>query len=528
MIILWFLAFSIFIGFFSKRDILTCGIWAWSGSSPALFNADKFNILGMFNDSRGGDASGKFMDRHLYKGIDKHSDFKNLITKYPTIEVKENTVAVGHARKASVGGKTIENAQPFFIYKDDNCLGVFLHNGTITNIRTLCEKYNVEYNNNLSDSYHLGYLLFTVGNQILSEYIGSAACMWIKWNNRNRLYAFKGESKFNQWAQVMTEDRPLYIYKEITKKGTSYWLSSMSESLNSAFQITDNDAEQVMTLRANSIYLIDKDKLSIVKNIDRSKTFETVTYPIAKTKQIDWSNPKTWLEENMAEIDDKIIFHKGRYHLNGKLANGVITVDTSGYLNDKGYKLYFVYGVLMRDKKNYLMAISTIPTYPIIDFNKKILDYTDQVVSDYPGEVTNPNGWARVYEKPMGYATVNHFSFFSGTFKPLFSSKYYIFSNGGDLKTVGYGNYNYYIPTKNSETIPKDTTEDDKLKEWSEEICENLVDEALTKIKNCIKEIKETFPENEELTKNYIGTLESMEEAAYDELTSQYYNTVGK
>lgn len=525
MIILWYLAFSIFIGFFSKRNILTCGIWAWSGSSQALFSVDKFNILGMFNDSRGGDSSGKFIDRHMYKGIDKNSEFKDLITKYPTKEVKENTVALGHARKASVGGKTIENAQPLFIYQNEKCLGVFMHNGTITNIRALCEKYNIEYNNELSDSYHFGYLLLTVGNQILSEYIGSAACMWIKWNNRNRLYAFKGESKFNQWAQVMTEDRPLFIYKEITKKGNSYWLSSMSESLKSAFQITPEDEEQVMTLKANSVYVIDKDRLSIVENIDRSNAYETVSYP-AKTTKSFTLNFTNWINEDDIEVSDKINFYRGRYHLNGKLANGAIIVDESGYLTDNGYKLYFVYGVLVRDKKNYLMAISAIPTYPKTDFCREILDFTDQVVSDYHGEVVSPNGWARVYEAPVNnYVNSNNFCFFHGTFKPLFSSKYYVFSNGGDLKSTGYGIYSNYKPKTNEikvSTTPKEET-DDKVRQYIETLSEDIIDKSLEKIKEGIKEIKSMSADDEELTNKYVEILEAMEDAAYDQLHDKFY-----
>ena len=76
MISLWFLLFSLIISFFSKRDTLNCGLWAWSGSNVSLFNIDKFNILGFFNDDRGGDSSGRFMDRVVEKGIDKNADYK--------------------------------------------------------------------------------------------------------------------------------------------------------------------------------------------------------------------------------------------------------------------------------------------------------------------------------------------------------------------------------------------------------------------------------------------------------------------
>ena len=45
-----------------------CGIWAYSGKN---FNKYKFNILGIFNDSRGGDSCGLFLSNKKKKQIDK-------------------------------------------------------------------------------------------------------------------------------------------------------------------------------------------------------------------------------------------------------------------------------------------------------------------------------------------------------------------------------------------------------------------------------------------------------------------------
>lgn len=515
--------FSLLISFFSKKNILTCGIWAWSGSSTTLFNPDKFNILGMFNDSRGGDASGKFMDRKLLKGIDKDAKFANLIKKYPTTIVRENTVAIGHARKASIGAKTAENAQPFTIYKDDKCIGVFMHNGTVTNIKELCEKYKFEYNPSLSDSYHLGYLILTEGNKILSEYIGSVACMWIKWNNRNRLYAFKGESKYTKWATIMTEDRPLYIYQEDKKEGTSLWLSSMAESLESAFQIGEKDENQVLTLKANTIYCAEKGKLYIIEQIDRTNAVEDKVYN-ATTNITAWETykHKSWLSEDESIVSNKITFYRGRYHINGMLANGFYTLSNMGYLDDKGKKLYFVHGVLVRDKEAYREAISGTKTYPYKEFCKDILPFTDSVVSDYPEEDKQLSGWGRQYDNTDTDSNNNGTCFFNGIFRPFFSAKSYHFHHSGDLKDITWGDYNSY-----NKVFPTDDEVNEKSTEltsdYIEDLCETELDKVLTSIQKSIKNLEDikVYPE---IVVKYVDLLEKMEDSLYSELIEDFKN----
>jgi glucosamine 6-phosphate synthetase-like amidotransferase/phosphosugar isomerase protein len=91
-----------------------CGIFAWSGSKPELFNKSKFDILGIYNDSRGGDSCGVSTDGEIYYGVTtnckKYSQFlfeKNYLlpNKFPTV--------IGHTRKSSVGSVNTENAHPF-------------------------------------------------------------------------------------------------------------------------------------------------------------------------------------------------------------------------------------------------------------------------------------------------------------------------------------------------------------------------------------------------------------------------------
>jgi len=547
MIVLLFLFFSLLISYFSDKTILTCGIWAWSGSNMSLFNADKFNILGMFNDNRGGDSAGKFMNRRLWRGIDTNALYKNLIKAFPTLNIEENTVAIGHARKASVGDKTIENTQPFYIHdpvvKDSSgnpkVLGVFMHNGTINNIEELCRKHGIEHKKGLSDSYYLGLMLFTVGTSVLSEYSGSAACMWIPWNNRNSLFAFKGESLLTKWATVPVEERPIFIYKQITDRGNSFWLSSTSDSLECAFQIGKSDKEQVLSLDTNTVYKIVKDKLYVTEKIDRTKIYQeekpaTTFLGYNYRNRHDYSGyntpqtriPLNWLDEPIVFENGgiaKIRFYRGRYHIYGKLAEGIIRLHKDGDVldvNSKGGKLfYFLHGVMLRGLKDYKEALLDfrmnditdpgVPKYPYKDFHQDILPYTDFPVSIYPSENKDKVfGWPKIYDEPdTRYTTTsNAWKFFSGIYHPVFSTKIYTFANA-DLDEVVDGSFNTYVDEEEPVT-----------REFIADYCDNCIDSVIKEINKAIKDIDGIEPKDTEITSPYISTLETAKDLIYEEL----------
>jgi len=560
MISLWFLLFSLIISFFSKRDTLNCGLWAWSGSNVSLFNIDKFNILGFFNDDRGGDSSGRFMDRVVEKGIDKNADYKELVKVVPTIMPKENTVVIGHARKASVGAKTIENTQPFLIYDpvDKNgagkpkVLGVFMHNGTITNMKDLCEKYDKPYDKDLSDSYHLGLLIFTVGVNILEEYIGSAACMWIPWNNRNSLFAFRGESKLTRYAQTTTEERPMWIYKHVTSGGSSYYLSSIMNSLESAFQVGKDDKEQVLYLKTNVVYRIFKDKLYNAGEIDRSNLVydEPKTTPAAPVIPFrnHWYNKHEyesiptrkhilWIAEEQLNLGkDRVTFYRSRYYVNYTLANGVIKVNRDGFLSETGKELYFIYGVLIRNEADYIEALNTVASnakpYPYIDFIDDIMEYTDSPVSQALLESAKSMGYAKIFDPKSPFTSRTGWEFFTGTFCPYFSSRRFTFNNG-DCLDITHGVFNSYddditeaiiieeqIEEKVEEEAKKDDTPEQKMINFEKENIIYFCDAALNKVLDVIKEANETIeslvPRVQAVIQPYISALDDAENCIYD------------
>jgi glutamine phosphoribosylpyrophosphate amidotransferase len=124
-----------------------CGIFGWTGKDPKKFNSIKFNVLGNYNDTRGGDSCGVYYNNGCVKGLDKESKYKDLVYNHELhtrIKLKEPLV-IGHTRKASVGGITISNIQPLTLANEaGDIVYVQAHNGTIHNFEEMAEKYKIK------------------------------------------------------------------------------------------------------------------------------------------------------------------------------------------------------------------------------------------------------------------------------------------------------------------------------------------------------------------------------------------------
>ena len=176
--------FSLFNG--NSDYILACGIFAWVGKDIKYFRRDLFNILGMYNDSRGGDSCGVYFDNMWYKGIGTTAKYEKLIPEFDlhnTLKLKINPVIIGHDRKVSVGSNTLVNAQPVILVdKDQNIDYVHAHNGTIGNYEELAKKHNVILENNESDSIAIAKLIDLIGFDI--------------WKKEYHLFFQKGKAFF--------------------------------------------------------------------------------------------------------------------------------------------------------------------------------------------------------------------------------------------------------------------------------------------------------------------------------------------
>jgi len=204
-----------------------CGIIGYCGKEKP--NKLWLKLMALFNDSRGGQGIGYSTNGKIYKSI-WPNEFKDYLQKNNLEFTGKNNTIIMHARKASVGKKTIENTHPFDI--DTKLIGV--HNGTISNIDELYgilieKKYNLDKNKldaMETDSEKFLYLLSLNAKtylEMLKSYEGSAALMWYNPKNINELFIFKGASQYK------IEERPLFFMQDLNN---FIYFSSMIEPFN--------------------------------------------------------------------------------------------------------------------------------------------------------------------------------------------------------------------------------------------------------------------------------------------------------
>ena len=119
-----------------------CGLFGFVGGGG--FDLFRMCILGIYNDTRGGDSTGVSLDGIHYgsKG-NKNKLFRAFIAEenpFDELAIRPK-VALGHCRKASVGGIGEAQAQPVYIKEGDKVKFVMIHNGTLVNYKELAKKY---------------------------------------------------------------------------------------------------------------------------------------------------------------------------------------------------------------------------------------------------------------------------------------------------------------------------------------------------------------------------------------------------
>ena len=271
-----------------------CGIFAWSGENVKHFNKAKFDILGIFNDSRGGDSCGVSTDGEIYYGVltgmKKYSQF---IVEKDYLSPKRIPVVIGHTRKSSVGIVNENNAHPFGFgvnEKHDSFEFVGAHNGTLYNQEELAKEHGVEmsvmkenefnvkvFDRRKIDSEVLLEIIYKTQNfKVLSDYNGGAAILFTNTLEPNVIYAFHGASSETKNGTPI-EERPLFYYQE-TKN--SLYISSMAESL---IAIGGTLYKNVDEFECNKVYKITNGNFASAEifDISRIQAFqkrETVTY----------------------------------------------------------------------------------------------------------------------------------------------------------------------------------------------------------------------------------------------------------
>ena len=275
-----------------QNVIYACGLFAFIGDNPGrYFNWDKFNILGLLNDSRGGDACGRVVDNKVMWGVDKLKNYEDFVCQIPSIPLKvtSNTV-LGHCRKASSGGKADIYAQPVVFFKkdldmkrikdthmisglknlnDDDIVFSGIHNGTIENYLDLADKYQIDTINH-NDTRVLLSILFYGEHKVLKEYIGTAALIWQN-HVLNKTYVFKGQSKSWSSSVEANEERPLFAYP-IAKN--NLYISSLENSL----EFIQTKKEGVISINSNTLYKFLAGVNYASVKYDRSSCTQNKTY----------------------------------------------------------------------------------------------------------------------------------------------------------------------------------------------------------------------------------------------------------
>ena len=250
--------------------VLNCGIFAWIGSDPKQFNPHMFNILGIKNEKRGGDGCGIYSPEVLFKKS-LNVEYDDFLSDIDLISVKLKVpFIIGHTRKSSRGGNTVDNLQPIVMQRREDKVHTLAlaHNGTITNTSELSKRYKNPVDKLDSDTVLLSQIIDESRKnwKVLSEYEGTAAIVFAELESEvPTLHAFKGASK-SYGGSKTDEERPLYY---LETKDNGIFISSIKQSLK---VLRSKGDPKVQEFEGNFLYTITaKDGVVKGKKYNRSE-----------------------------------------------------------------------------------------------------------------------------------------------------------------------------------------------------------------------------------------------------------------
>ena len=435
-----------------------CGIAGYIGNN---FNKYKFNILGLYNDSRGGDSCGVVTSNgnniDVYYGHDKTKLYKNFVELggLKDANLESPNFALLHCRKASVGGISLATAQPVVI-RDENGEIIFsmIHNGTLINYKELAIKYDVDFMLSETDSQIFCKTVFKAGYNILSEYDGAGAFVfWDKRDGVDTIKMFKGASLFYENDTTLYVERPLFCIND----KNSLWFSSMEESLEF---INDTNAK-IEPVKHNTLITIKNGKIIGEDKIDRSNRKQSDKLATNWERQRELNRGNYLPQQSSFEDDEygeswgmydynrynnsfntsstktnkiivpnyvvknRIYFNSdGLYYLNGIPCEGAIECSPAGYTDISIVRrnvYYFVLGVLMNSYFDYLCAVQ------FVNQNFAQEDCVEMYLSAYS---PTPVPWSFVDNNGKKFIEFYHYNkklrdseLFNSWFEPFFDFK---------------------------------------------------------------------------------------------------------
>ena len=351
-IILISILISLIISYFTKRSTLSCGLFGFSGDMKE-FNWDKFKILGLQNDKRGGDSCGIATDKHTTHYFERlESEFEDVLLTLKFNELKDEKFVFGQTRKAS---KTLraytgeEYTQPLALIVDDKMVGVGMHNGTLTNHDELISSFNVPElvsvmtnggeikNVKPNDSLVLLYELIVNKNyKILKKYEGAATLVWYSIDD-DEMYLYSGAS-YSRYLKGEERERPMFILEN--EKQKLIWFSSIKNSLK---YIDDYKDSKIYPIEVNTLYTIKNGEIKSLErggDFDRSEIGKLPPVIQSNFKALDFPRKNTY---NTEDNEDGKILKKykvwaidGKHSIMDRELNGIyhVTTDSEIILRD--------------------------------------------------------------------------------------------------------------------------------------------------------------------------------------------------
>lgn len=389
------------IYFFITKDyniILGCGIFGIINKVEVPFDYTTFSVLGINNDSRGGDSCGVYIDGQVEYGVDKEKLFEDFMYNSVLVQTTETCkIALGHCRKASVGKVALETAQPVCIYNSENKIEfVLLHNGTIHNYEELAEKYipNIDIKG-MTDSQVMARIFYYKGFDALAEYNGGAVFVIVDYRKGEpRTYLWKGASPKTAYQKTLEEERPLYISKDKDE----LVFSSIAKYIPAL-----RPYNELKTIPCNCLLGYKDGVLYKLKDYDRSSCQQSKKCAVTTYSNDSWND--NWYSQSTS-IDQ---LHY-RYLLNHKPINGKFWISRYGtvFKNKPSYgadpaEICFFEGIPIVSEEAYNLIVeywkkSDLEASDFVAIFENIIRYMsyDQVYLDETNhcvKATSPTTW---------------------------------------------------------------------------------------------------------------------------------------
>ena len=310
-----------------------CGLGGIINKDFKPFDYSTFCTIGISNDSRGGDSCGIFIDGNYDYGIGKTKLFSHYFQNSKLLEsTTKSKIALVHCRKASIGVIDRSTAQPVIITENKKVKYVLMHNGTISNYKSLAEKYipNIDITG-MTDSQVMARIFYYKGYNVLKEYAGSAVFVIVDYRkDKPEVLLFKGASKEYSWDKDLQEERPLYFCIDKDKQELvfssiyTYLLALRPECIT-------------YTARCNELLRFNGKALVTIAEYDRSKV----------TKWGINNQYDNYLSQYLS-----VDLNKNLYSYRGNLSFGKYLLDDIGRVG-KGTEIYFFEGVALKNRECY-------------------------------------------------------------------------------------------------------------------------------------------------------------------------------